>query len=119
MNVRKVVWAVGLFGALTTLLLLVGANNIGGIFAFFQLGLFIGAPLGIILHNELRSWAVATVISAALSVALSALAVQFLIWFRVASPELLVVTATAYGLVLALLLSSQESAQSESIGEGF
>lgn len=115
MSVRKIAWGVGLFGALTAFLLLVGANNIGGIFAFFQLGLFVGAPLGVILHNELRSWAVATVISAALSVALSALAVQFLIWFRVASAELLVVTATAYGLALALLLASQES---ESIGDG-
>ncbi len=115
MNVRQVVWAVGLFGALTALLLFVGADNIGGIFALFQLGLFVGAPLAVILHSELRSWAVATVISAALSVALSAIAVQFLIWFRVASGELLVVTATAYGSVLALLLASQEFGRSESM----
>ena len=118
MNVRQVVWAVAAFGAVTALLLLVGANNIGGVFALFQLGLFVGAPLAVILHSELRSWAVAGVISAALSVALSAISVQFLIWFRVASGELLVVTATAYGAVLALLLASQDFGRSESVEDG-
>lgn len=116
MNVRQVAWWVGGFGVLTTLLQLIGLDTIGGIFALFQLGLFVGAPLAVVLHTELRSWAVVTVISAALSVALSAIAVQFLIWFRVASGELLVVTATAYGVVLALLLAQQDFGRSEAAG---
>lgn len=112
MTVRDLAWAVGVFGVLTTLLLLVGANSIGGIFAFFQLGLFVGAPLALMLQSELRSVAVSVVVAAVLSIALSAIAVQLLIWFRVASAELLVISATAYGLALALLLSSEDLGQS-------
>ncbi len=108
MTVRQGAWSVGGFGAVTTLLLAVGADSIGGVFALFQLGFLVGAPLAFVLHHELRSWQVVMVMSAALSIALSAISVQFLIWFRIASAELLVATATAYGLVLALLLSSAD-----------
>ena len=108
MTVRQGAWMVGGFGAITTLLLAIGADSIGGVFALFQLGFLVGAPLAFVLHHELRSWPVVAVISAALSIALSAISVQFLIWFRIANAELLVATATAYGVVLALLLSSAD-----------
>lgn len=106
MTVRQSAWGVGIFGAITALLLLVGANSVGGIFALFQLGFLVGAPLAFVLHEELRSWQVVMVVAVALSIALSAISVQFLIWFRVATAELLVATATTYGVVLALLLAS-------------
>lgn len=108
MTVRQSAYGVGIFGALTTVLLLLGLDSIGGVFALFQLGLFVGAPLAVVLHHELRSWRVVIVVAAALSVALTAIAVQVLIWFRVATSELLVVSATSYGVVLAWLLSSAD-----------
>ena len=109
---RRLIWSIGGFGLLTALLLLIGLNTIGGVFALFHLGLFVGAPLALVLQKELRSWMVATVISAVLSVALSAIAVQLLVWFRIASGELVVVTATAYSVVLALLLAQQDFGRS-------
>ncbi len=105
------------FGALTTFLLAVGADGIGGVMVFFQLGFLVGAPLAILLQRELRSWPMVVVVSVPLSIALSAIAVQFLIWFRVATSELLVITATAYGLVLALLLASYGVDQATPDGE--
>ncbi len=111
MTVRDLSMAVGIFGGFTTILLLLGANSVGGIFAFFQLGLFVGAPLALMLRGELRSTAVAVVVAAVLSIALSGISVQLLIWFRVASAELLVASSTAYGLALALLLSSEDVGQ--------
>ncbi len=108
MTVGQSAWVVGIFGAVTTLLLLVGADSVGGVFALFQLGFLVGAPLAFVLHQELRSWQVVMVVAIALSIALSAISVQVLIWFRVATAELLVATATAYGVVLALLLASAD-----------
>lgn len=108
MTVRQGAWVVGVFGALTALALAVGADTVGGVMALFQLGFLVGAPLAIVLYHDLRSWPVVCVVSLALSIALSAIAVQFLIWFRVASGELIVATATTYGVVLALLLSSSD-----------
>lgn len=108
MTVRQSAYAVGMFGAFTTLLLLVGLESVGGVFALLQLGLFVGAPLAVVLYHDLRSWRVVIVVAAALSVALTAIAVQLLIWFRVATSELLVVTATTYGVILAWLLSSAD-----------
>lgn len=113
MTVRQSAYGVGIFGALTAVLLLAGLDSIGGVFALFQLGLFVGAPLAVVLHHELRSWRVVIVVAAALSVALTAIAVQLLIWFRVATSELLVVTATSYGVVLAWLLSSADFGRGE------
>ncbi|MGH1493821.1 MAG: hypothetical protein ACRBK7_31240 [Acidimicrobiales bacterium] len=110
MSIRQSAWAVGIFGALTTFLLVVGANNVGGILALIQLCFGVGAPLAFVMSDKLRSWQVIMVVAAALSVALSALSVQFLIWFRIASPELLVASATVYGVVLAMLFSTVDPA---------
>lgn len=106
MTVGRVAWAVGVFGTVTTFLLAVGADGIGAVFAFFQLGFLVGAPLAIVLQRELRSWPMVVVVSVPLSIALSAIAVQLLIWFRIATGELVVLTATAYGLALALLVAA-------------
>lgn len=108
MSVRHTTFAVAITGAVTALFLVVGLDTIGGVLALFQLGLFVGAPLAVLLHEELRSWPVVVAISGALSIALSAISVQFLIWFKIASSELTVVTATAYGVILVLLLASSE-----------
>ncbi|MEM7272327.1 MAG: hypothetical protein AAF547_04540 [Actinomycetota bacterium] len=118
MTVTQSAYGVGIFGAITAALMFAGLDAVGGIFALFQLGLFVGAPLAIVLHHELRSWRVVLVVAAALSLALSAISVQFLIWFRVASGELLVVTATTYGVVLAWLLSSADLGRAESAEGG-
>ncbi len=56
------------------------------------------------------------VVSVPLSIAISAIAVQFLIWFRIANGEFLVMTATAYGVVLALLLTADGIRRSASQG---
>jgi hypothetical protein len=104
-TVRESVWVVGAVGLLTVVLIGVGADTIGGLLALLQLGLLVGSPLALVLHRELRSWSVVVVVAVALSVALSAIAAQALIWFELATPELIVATATAYGIAVAVLLS--------------
>ena len=106
MSARQLATWVGLFGLLTVGLMLIGLETIGQLFALFQLAGFVGAPLASLLLPQLRSRAVVVVVGIALSIALSSLAVQSLIWFNVATPELLILAATAYGVVLAWLLSS-------------
>lgn len=92
------------FGALTALVLAVGAGTLGGLMALFHLCFLVGAPLALLVADDLRSRAAVVVVSAALSVAIAAIAVQSLVWFELASPELIVVLATVYGVTLAQLL---------------
>lgn len=105
MTIQQGSWGVAAFGALTTLFLLIGVNTVGGLMALVQLCFLVGAPLAFVMFDELRSWQVVGVVAVALSLALSAISVQFLIWFRIATPVYLVIMATAYGVVLALLFS--------------
>ena len=107
-SVRQLTMWVGLFGLATLFLFVVGLDTPAQLFALVQLAAFVGAPLAAVLHRELRSRAVIIVIGIALSISLSSLAVQSLIWFNLASRELLVVVATAYGMVLAWLLDAAE-----------
>lgn len=92
------------FGALTAIMLAAGAGTVGGLMALVHLCFLIGAPLAILVADDLRSRAAVVVVAAALSVAIAAIAVQSLVWFRLASAELIVVLATVYGLVLAQLM---------------
>ena len=62
--------------------------------------------LAMILNRQLRSIPVVIALSVALSIALSAIAVQSLIWFRVATGPALVLAGTVYGCVLAGLLQA-------------
>lgn len=107
-SVRQLATWVGLFGLVTVGLMLIGQQTIGGLLALLQLGGLVGAPLAWLLHPQLRSRAVVAVIGVALSIALSALAAQALVWFDLAEPELVVLAATVYGVVLAWLLSSEQ-----------
>lgn len=105
-SVRRLATSVGLFGLLTVVLMFIGLETIGRLFALLQLGVFVGAPLAWLLHPQLRSRAIVLVVGVALSLALSGLAVQSLMWFSLAGRELIVLATTAYGVVLAWLLSS-------------
>lgn len=116
-SVRQLATWVGLFGLMTVGLMLIGRQTIAQVFALFQLGAFVGAPLAWLLHPQLRSRAVVAVLGLALSIALSSLAVQSLIWFDLAEPELIVLAATLYGIVLAWLLSSEEQRLDEETPE--
>lgn len=107
-SVRQLTTWVGLFGLLTVGLMLTGPETIGQLFALLQLGVFAGAPLALLLRPQLRSPGVVLVMGVALSIALSALAVQSLLWFSLADRELTVLAATGYGAVLAWLLSFEE-----------
>ncbi len=107
-SVRQLATWVGLFGLVTVGLMLIGQLTIGRFLALLQLGGLVGAPLAWLLYPQLRSRAVVAVIGVALSIALSALAAQALVWFNLAEPELVVLAATAYGVVLAWLLSSEQ-----------
>lgn len=100
------IWVIAGFGALTALVLAVGAGTVGGLMALFQLCLLVGAPVALLVADDLRSRAAVVVLAAALSVAISAIAAQSLIWFQLATAELIVVLATAYGVVLAQLLNT-------------
>lgn len=94
------------FGALTALVLAVGAGTLGGLMALFHLCFLVGAPLAVLVADDLRSRAAVVVVAAALSVAITAIAVQSLVWFELASAELIVVLATVYGVTLAQLLGT-------------
>ncbi len=107
-SVRQLAAWVGLFGVMTVGLMLAGLETAGQLFALVQLSGFVGAPLAILLLPQLRSGAVAVVVGVALSMALSGLAAQSLIWFDLASSELVVLAATAYGVVLAWLLDTTQ-----------
>ncbi len=98
--------AVAGFGALTALVLAAGAGTVGGLMALVHLCLLVGVPLATLVADDLRSRAAVVVVAAALSVAIAAIAAQSLVWFRLASPELIVVLATVYGLVLAHLMGA-------------
>lgn len=105
-SVRQLAAWVGLFGLLTVGLTLAGWETVGQLFALVHLGGLVGAPLALLLYPQLRSPAVVVIVGIALSIALSGLAVQSLTWFSLVTRELLVLVATAYGVVLAWLLSS-------------
>lgn len=111
MNGQTRIWAIAGFGAVTALLLAIGAGTLGGLMALLQLCLLVGGPVALLLADDLRSRAAVVVLAAALSVAISAIAVQSLVWFRLASAELIVVLATVYGVVLAQLLASSDARQ--------
>ncbi len=106
-SVRQLATWVGLFGLMTVGLLLMDRQTTGQLFALAQLGVFVGAPLAWLLYPQLRSRAVVAVVGVALSVGLSSLAAQSLIWFGLAGREAVVLAATVYGVVLAWLLSSE------------
>ena len=90
-----------------------GLDTLGGLLALVHLGLLIGAPLALVLHHRLRSIPVTVVLAVALSLALSALAAQSLIWFDAATDVLVVITATAYGGTLAYLLAESVTSEFE------
>jgi CBS-domain-containing membrane protein len=100
------------WGLATMVCQIVGLDNVGGLMALIHLGGLIGAPLAMTLNRHLRSPSVMVALSIALSIALSALAVQSLIWFAVANRLLLIAVGTAYGVGLAALLSGPEPAPS-------
>jgi len=110
-KLRRALLGVCAWGAVTAAALSAGLATVGGLLAFVHLGGLIGAPLAVVMHRRLRSVPVTIVLSVALSLALSALAAQSLTWFEAATDVLIVITATAYGVVLAYLLG--ESAADE------
>ena len=108
MTVRQMTLVVTGWGLATAVALLVGLDTVGGLLALVHLGAVVGAPLAVLLARQTRSVAVVIVLSIALSLALSALTAQVLIWFGVASRVLLVLAATAYSGALASLLPQPE-----------
>jgi hypothetical protein len=107
MTVGRMIVVVVAFGAATAAVQLAGWGDLGGLMALVQLGGLIGAPMALILNRHLRSTAAAFALSIALSIALSALSVQSLIWFTVATRLSLIVTGTLYGAGLAWLLAAE------------
>ncbi len=77
-----------------------------GLLALGHLGVLVGAPMARSFRTEVRSRAVLLVLAVAFSLALSFVAAQALIWFGEATRSLIVVTSTAYGLVLGALLET-------------
>ncbi|MCP3987914.1 MAG: hypothetical protein GY724_02485 [Actinomycetia bacterium] len=80
-------------------------DTASGVLAFVHLGGLVGAPLGLVLLRKLRSVPVAVAISIALSAAMTALAAQLLLLFGFTERPLLIATATAYGLIVSVLVS--------------
>lgn len=101
------------FGLFTLFFMWTGPDSFAGLLAFVQLGIIVGAPIAIALRSIVRLWPVTIILSVGLSLALSALAAQSLIWFEVASNPAVVAIATIYGVVLALLVPSEEKPTNE------
>lgn len=116
MTSRNRILAIAGFGALTALTLAVGAGTLGGLLALVQLCFLIGLPIALLVADDLRSRAAVVVLAATLSIAISAIAVQSLVWFRLASAEAIVVLATVYGVVLAQLLSTASGRGNADLG---
>lgn len=95
------------WGTVTTLVLVLGASSVGALMALIHLGVLVGAPLAIVVSRQLRVTATAAVMSVTLSVALSALTAQSLVWFGLARPWLVVALTTVYGLLLSALVSDE------------
>lgn len=106
MPVRRLIMWVGLFGLTAVVLLILGLKTPGRLLAFIQLTALVGAPLASLLDKQLRSRPVMFVVGVALSISLSSLAAQSLIWFDLAGPALLVAVATGYGMALTWLLAA-------------
>lgn len=106
MTGQERIWGVAGVGLVTFVLLALGVDTLGSILALFQLCLLVGAPTALQLADALRSRAAVVVLSVALSIAITALAVQSLVWFHLAISELIVLTSTAYGIVIAVLLDA-------------
>lgn len=100
------VWSVAGSGAVTAILLALGADTVGSALALVHLGLLVGGPVALLLTDTLRARSAVLVLAVALSLAMSAVAVQSLVWFDLAMAETIVILATVYGVALALLLSS-------------
>lgn len=106
MTTNRLLIGVGVFGLVASAFLALGFNNIGGIMAAFQLTLFVGSPMAVSLREELKSWRVVAAIAVVLSIGLTAISVQFLVWFEVATAPLLTALATCYSVAIGLLMSS-------------
>jgi drug/metabolite transporter (DMT)-like permease len=106
--VRQLLVLAAGFGVVAAVFLALDIGPVGQVLAMIQLGVVVGAPLAMLLHHELRSWPVVIVVGIGLSIALTSLAAQSLIWFDLAGPEMLVILATGYGVALAWLLSTAD-----------
>lgn len=111
MTVRRMILVVLGFGAATFAVQLAGLGDLGGLMALIHLTGLIGAPLALILNRHVRSTPAVLALAVALSVAQSALAVQVLVWFSVATRLALIATATLYSAGIAWLLSSETVAE--------
>lgn len=96
------------FGLTSAILLTLDVGVIGEVLAMVQLGALVGAPLATLLRDEARSWPVLIVIGIGLSIALTSLAAQSLVWFNLAGRELLVLVATGYGVALVWPLATTD-----------
>lgn len=106
MTVRQMIRIVVLFGLATLAIQALGLDTLGGLMALVHLCGLVGAPLAMLLDRQVRSPSVVVVLSIVLSIAVSALAVQSLIWFVAADRLLLIAVATGYGAGVAALLAS-------------
>ncbi len=113
MTIRQMMQLVLAWGVVSVVAHLLGLDDVAGILSFIHLGGLIGAPLAMVLNRHLRSTSATIALAVALSFALSALAVQSLIWFSLATRVSLLVVATAYGLGLASLLVPSETRTAE------
>ncbi len=97
-------------GLFTLFFMWTGPDSFAGLLAFVQLGLIVGAPIAVALRSIVRLWPVTVVLAVGISLALSALASQSLIWFEFASNPAVVALATVYGIVVASLFPRDDPA---------
>lgn len=102
---RTATFAVGAWAIVTVGAQLGGLSNLGAILSLVLLGGLVGCPLAIQLAPRRRSTVVVGAVSVALSLSMSALISQGLFWFGLTGEVLLVAATSAYGIVIAELLS--------------
>jgi uncharacterized membrane protein len=101
----KLIAVVAGWALLTVATLAIGLEAVAGVLTLVHLGGLVGAPLAIVLDRQLRSLAVVAALSIGLSMAMTTLIAQLLLWFGVSQLPVLIATATAYGLVVAILVA--------------
>jgi hypothetical protein len=100
MTLNQATWVVVLWGSITVVMLLVGPSGLAAGCALLHTCGIVGTPLAITLHRQVRSVLVVVAMAFSLSLALTALTSQALVWFSLANGPLIVVAATINGVVL-------------------
>ena len=103
-SIRQAGGVTGAVGLLVVIGFAAGVHAVVAVPALVHQCFLVGLPLALSLRSAIRAPQVVLALAFPLSVALTALSVQFLVWFEWATPMAIVGLSSLYGAVLGLLL---------------